>query len=203
MSSGACCRCVDIREHFPFLPCLTLTLLQPPQPLLDSLLPDVSPCLSLCCFVMVISGCVEWRPYFPVLSPLKRSGLLGLQLTRWKDGTCTTTQWEPRWLLDMSFSFIYPTLTSSKPILLHYLHLQVKVDIFTLTSVFLVCIFLKTMLVFYVDSGGPVTLLVLCTALTEINSKKHSISVWVWVGSYVRRVKRFLCCWMLVPEGRL
>lgn len=74
--------------------------------------------------------------------------------------------------------FFHLSLTSLKPILLCYLHLQVKVDIFTLTAIFLVCIFLKTMLILFIDSGAPVTLLMLCTALTETN--KASLYEFGW-----------------------
>lgn len=74
------------------------------------------------------------------------------------------------------FSFISPILTRLKPIWLRYLHLQLKVDIFTLTSVFLVCMFLKTFLVFYIDSGGSVTAPALHCP-NRAYSKKHSISV--------------------------
>lgn len=71
-------------------------LLQPPQPLLDSFRPDVSPCPSLYYLVMVFSGCGEQRPYFPTLCPLKTTGLPQLQITPVQDGTYTTTQWELR-----------------------------------------------------------------------------------------------------------
>lgn len=177
MSSGACCRCVGIREHFPFLTCLTLTLLQLPQPLLDSFLPDVSPYLSLCCFVMVISCCGEWRPYFSNPVPFKKISVAGVTdytLKAWylhnhPVGTQITTGYK---------IFFHLSLTSLKPILLCYLHLQVKVDIFTLTAIFLVCIFLKTMLILFIDSGAPVTLLMLCTALTETN--KASLYEFGW-----------------------
>lgn len=73
------------------------------------------------------------------------------------------------------FSFISPILTSLKPIWFWVLCLQVKVDIFTLTSV-LVCIFLKTFLVFYIDSGGSVAAPALHCPNRDY-SKKHSISV--------------------------
>lgn len=95
--------------------------------------------------------------------------------------------------------FFYLSHSSSlKPILLCYLGLQVKVDIFTLTSVFLVCIFFKTMLVFHIDSGGSVTAPALHCPSRDYG-KKYSISARVWVGSYVRRVKNSSAaeCWSL------
>lgn len=187
MSSAACCGCVGIRAFsFSHLP-------DPDPSAASSASPQLLPtrCVSLPEPMLFCDGYLRLggvKALFSSPAPFKNNWVATVTdytLKGWYlHSHPVWTQVTPGY----RFSFICPILTSLKPIWLCYLHLQVKVDIFTLTSVSLVCIFLKTFLVFYIDSGGSVTVPALHCPNRDY-SKNHSNSVWVWVGSYVRGVK--------------